>query len=172
MIVDRYCIILLLLCFSSCISHENMYSYYLYDQKEHADFDYQRIEHIDSVPGYKDSIFAVFEGIHGNYKIVRFMSHDYGECYPSYYDSTNNFIAFKINEKNQVVDGFLSSTHIHADYPLSYTLLRVNAKNIKIRKVNSIKKFNIQFPYSDSIYYKSLLVKRKKGYVYLRKYKR
>lgn len=99
MIVDRYCIILLLLCFSSCISHENMYSYYLYDQKEYADFDYQRIEHIDSVPGYKDSIFAVFEGIHGNYKIVRFMSHDYGECYPSYYDSTNNFVAFKINEK-------------------------------------------------------------------------
>jgi len=78
----------------------------------------------------------------------------------------------KSMKKNQVVDGFLSSTHIHADYPLSYTLLRVNAKNIKIRKVNSIKKFNFQFPYSDSIYYKSLLVKRKKGYVYLRKYKR
>ncbi|MCQ2210397.1 MAG: hypothetical protein MJZ34_08905 [Paludibacteraceae bacterium] len=130
----------------SCSSSERLYHYYLLDERESSDIDYNAIQNIDSLTNYhKDTILAVFEPVHGEYKVVRFLSEDYVHCAADYWDNIRKIVVLKIDEKNNVVDGFQSNDFMYESVPLSQTLLRISNHNVKYRKRMKIKHFKFDY---------------------------
>lgn len=120
------------------------YEYYLYDSFENADINYNKIDSIDSFPGGKESMMNVFSPCPGSYRVVRYMSHDYGFIHEST-DSLNGMIILSVDTNNIIVDGFLVLLHL-GEYPFSEFMMRTN-KHIKLKSKMDISDLEF-FPYS------------------------
>ena len=136
--------VFMLLLLASCAltkkvpSYPPRYDYYSYDSYDNADFDYGRIYAIDSVDGGKSSMLDVFTPTKGDYKVVRYISYDYGPTFDDYSDSINFLLVLKLDLEGYVLDGFLCYLQT-SDYPFSSFLLRTN-KRIKVKDGISVKK--------------------------------
>ena len=126
--------------FYSCIRYdENNLPYYLYSVTQRSDINYSMISKLDSFPVGKVKLKNEFYPVSGNYTVARFLSFSYGQGLESNFE-TNNVLILKIDEKQQVVDGYLYCLQ-WAEAPVSKELFRIKNKGIKIKNKLPISSF-------------------------------
>lgn len=136
-------ILLLLVLLSSC--SKKIYPIYdILDIYNNADIDYARIDSLNNIGGGYNLINTVFLPQSGNYKIIRFLSTDYGTIFDEHDGFTHNLLLIKVDENDEIIESYLYFLE-NPVMPLNGYLLK-STKHIPLKNRMRIKSLKFEIP--------------------------